>query len=64
MKKVLAIFMAVLFGVSLTAVAASADIGEHRDHGNHRDVGRGEHGNCGWATTIRPLVTWPVLPKL
>jgi hypothetical protein len=56
MKKVLAIFMAVLFGVSLTAVAASADIGEHRDHGNqrdfgrgdHRDVGRGEHGDWGW----------------
>jgi hypothetical protein len=38
MKKVLAIFMAVLFGVSLTAVAVSA-------HGNGGGGGWGGHGH-------------------
>ena len=43
MKQVLAIFMAVLFGISLTAVAASA-----ADHGDRNDRHGGYGGHHGY----------------
>jgi len=56
MKKVLTILLVTFFVASIAAVAASAardehrdfGRGEHGDRGEHRDFGHGEHGDWGW----------------
>ncbi len=41
----------------MTAVAASADRGDHGDRSNHGDFARGEHGNVGdGVMTIRIVI--------
>ena len=48
MKKGLAILLAVLFIVSLTAVSASAYGGNHRHSGHGHYGGHGRYGGWGW----------------